>query len=402
MKKLICVCLCLVLLLGLAIPVLAADMEVVFTGDSQFTAGSTVTVDVQKTRQSIMDDPSVDSGMYNAALEGNLSICWYKDNSIYMTGKSVTLGSSDVGSTFYCAITLYSDAYMTQECGRLESAPFTVTGGSSKFPEITTTSLPNAAVGEYYYQKLSCTDPDVTYSLFRSSLPDGLTLTQHGEIEGTPTKEGFWYVVVMATPEGGADYATTAEYEFYVVEAGPAYTIEIVELPTKLVYTAGEKLDMTGLRVRIYTPDGYIDSKDGDKLTYSQRELVTLGEQKIKLSYEDAMEIFIVTVVAAPEEPTEEPTGEPTEEPTGESGEAPGEVPSEDVTDVPGGEAKDPDAPEAPNGNGVTTIGPDTAPGTGNTSGNNWVLWIVIAVLALAVIAAAVVIILLVSKNKKR
>ena len=90
--------------------------------------------------------------------------------------------------------------------------------------------------------------------------------------------------------------------------------MEIVQVPNKVTYTAGEKLDMTGLKVRIYTPDGFIDSKDGKDLTYSQKELVTVGEQKIKISYKDAFEFFIVTVVAAP---TTEPTDpDTTTEPT--------------------------------------------------------------------------------------
>lgn len=152
----------------------------------------------------------------------------------------------------------------------------------------------------------------MTYSLFRSSLPDGLTLTQHGEIEGTPTKAGFWYVVVMATPEAGADYANTAEYEI-TIEEGQQYSMEIMEVPNKVTYTAGEKLDMTGLWVRIYTPDGFIDSRNGKYLTYSTKALTTVGEQKIKLTYEDAVEFFIVTVNEAPPEETEPTETEPTE-----------------------------------------------------------------------------------------
>lgn len=172
-------------------------------------------------------------------------------------------------------------------------------------PEIRDAAIPDGKVGQSYYVKLDCSDPDVVFSLFRSSLPDGLTLTQHGEIEGTPTKAGFWHVVIKVTPEAGEDYANTKEFEITIAEDGSDYTLEIVQVPNKVTYTAGEKLDMTGLKVRIYTPDGFIDSKDGKDLTYSQKELVTVGEQKIKISYKDAFEFFIVTVVAAP---TTEPT----------------------------------------------------------------------------------------------
>ena len=85
-----------------------------------------------------------------------------------------------------------------------------------------------------------------------------------------------------------------------------------MHVPNKITYVSGEKLDMTGLRVRIYTPDGFIDSRDGDKLTYSQEALVTVGEQKIKLTYQDAVVFFIVTVEEAPNEPTAEPTKDTT------------------------------------------------------------------------------------------
>jgi hypothetical protein len=131
-------------------------------------------------------------------------------------------------------------------------------------------------------------------------LPDGLTLSENGEIKGTPTKTGFWYVVIMVTPKSGEEYANTAEFEINVFEPSGDYSIEIAKLPKKLTYTQGEKLDMTGLKVRIYTPDGFIDSYNGERLTYSKKELVTLGEQKIKISYEDAFEFFIVTVIAPP------------------------------------------------------------------------------------------------------
>ena len=140
----------------------------------------------------------------------------------------------------------------------------------------------------------------------------------------------------MVTPESGAEYANTAEFEITISEPGPEYTIEIQQLPNKLTYTSGEKLDLTGLRVRIWTPDGYIDSRDGERLTYTDRALVTVGEQKIKLAYEDAFEIFIVTVVAAPEEPTT-PATEPTVPVT-----EPAATPTEPVTVLPGDPPADP------------------------------------------------------------
>lgn len=79
-----------------------------------------------------------------------------------------------------------------------------------------------------------------------------------------------------------------------------AVSIDILRTPDKVVYTSGECLDLTGLKVRIWTSDGYIDSVNGDKLEITKNPLVTVGEQKIKVSYKDAFGFFIVTVKAAP------------------------------------------------------------------------------------------------------
>lgn len=92
-------------------------------------------------------------------------------------------------------------------------------------------------------------------------------------------------------------YSRLIRVEFY--EENPT-TIEILSAPDKVVYTSGESLDLTGLKVRIWTSDGYIDSVNGDKLEITKNPLITVGEQKIKVAYGDAFDIFIVTVKAAP------------------------------------------------------------------------------------------------------
>ena len=156
-----------------------------------------------------------------------------------------------------------------------------------------------------------------------------------------------------------------------------------------MTYTAGEKLDMTGLKVRIYTPEGFIDSKDGKDLTYSQKELVTIGEQKIKISYEDAFEFFIVTVVAAP---TTEPTDpDTTTKPT-----------DPDVSTNPT------DGTEAPtDGSENPTDGTEsTAPTTGTTDKNDGqndkgMPWWGILLIAVAAASAGVGITVVVLKKKK-
>ena len=302
MKRIFSLILCLLLVAAWAVPVSAADPEIIFTDESFYHPGFTMEVDTGETLMSCYNSIS---DIYNAYLEGFVKYTWFRDGVPFMEGSSMYITESHRGHTFYLAADLYSDADLTDFVGTIYSQSFTVPEAEkSTIPDITTKQLPNAVVGQEYYFKLECTDPDVTYSLFRSSLPDGMYLTQHGEIEGTPTKAGMWYVVIMVTPEAGEDYANTAEFEFYVVEDGPDYTIEIIQLPKKLTYYKGEKLDMTGLKVRIWGPDGYLDSVDGKYLTYYEGTLDNLGERKINLKYEDAQEPIYVTVIEAPK-PTE-------------------------------------------------------------------------------------------------
>ena len=73
MKRIISLLLCLVLLTALAAPVSAAAPEIIFTADSGFTPGCTVTVDEIATGESIFDNGS-DSEL-EAYLEPTL--CFY-------------------------------------------------------------------------------------------------------------------------------------------------------------------------------------------------------------------------------------------------------------------------------------------------------------------------------------
>ena len=390
MKKAINIILSLVLLCSIGVPAMAAGETVVYTSDSSFVAGGTVKVNEQKTKQNIMD-LGKNAAEYNAALEGNMQYYWFRNDSYYKDGPSITLTENDKGCQFYCKVYLFSDADRTQQCGTYDGAKFTVpnTGNPALIPEIRDAAIPDGKVGQSYYVKLDCSDPDVVFSLFRSSLPDGLYLTQHGEIEGTPTKAGFWHVVIKVTPEAGEDYANTKEFDITISEGGSEYTLEIVQVPNKVTYTAGEKLDMTGLKVRIYTPDGFIDSKDGKNLTYSQKELVTVGEQKIKISYEDAFEFFIVTVVAAP---TTKPTDpDVSTSPTDETEEAP-----TDETEAPT------DSSEAPT-DGVESTVPMTtdAPDKNADQNDKGLPWWGVLLIALVAAGAGVGITIVVLKKKK-
>ena len=396
MRKIISICLLLTLILSCAVCVYAdGQTDVIFTSNSSFAVGGTATVDLTKTAQTVLNDDAITSDMYNAALEQNMSVSWICSNGTDKNGTSVTWMTEDVGKEYTCRVGFYADNALTEFIGFVDSQPFTVSGDSGsatpKIPNITTDSLQDGRVGEEYYKKLECTDPDVRWELFRSNLPDGMYLTQHGEIEGTPTKAGNYYVVVMATPKTGEEYATTAEFELTILaEDAQLYTMEIWEGPKKTEYISGEKLDLTGLRVRIYGPDGYLDSVDGKYLTYTDQPLVTPGEQKISLSYEDAFDVIIVTVKAAPGGNTGDPTEPGTEATTENTGDA-----TEAVTEP--GETTDSTKPsESPAQNGEK----DPAENQDNdTDGGD--IWIFVAIGLGVLIVGIVVAIVVILKKKK-
>ncbi|MCM4078537.1 S8 family serine peptidase [Paractinoplanes hotanensis] len=71
-------------------------------------------------------------------------------------------------------------------------------------PVIATTSLPAAAVGDYYYQQLTVAGGRAgTWSVVSGALPDGLTLPAGGTLEGTPATAGIAVFTVAFTDSFG-------------------------------------------------------------------------------------------------------------------------------------------------------------------------------------------------------
>lgn len=221
MKKFVLILICL-LLLSLAIPAFAAGVTVTFTADSLPEVGGTLTVD----KNALMNNDSITADMYNALLEGNVIYSWYKNGTLTQEGTgadalSYQLTLSDQGCTFYVKVSFYEDDSFqeSKKCGEAVSAEIVVT---SPAPEIITQSLPNATVGTAYYVKLECSDPDAVFSEFMGSQLSefGLHLTQHGEIEGTPTKEGNCHINVLVVSEGGGENSVSFDLTVNVAPSG--------------------------------------------------------------------------------------------------------------------------------------------------------------------------------------
>ena len=223
MRRFVSILICLLLLLGLAIPAFAAGVTVTFTDDSLPEVGGTLTVD----KNALMNNDSITADMYNALLEGNVIYSWYKNGALTQEGTgadalSYQLSLSDQGCTFYVKVSFYEDDSFqeSKKCGEAVSSEITVT---SPAPEITTKSLSDATVGTEYYIKLECSDPDAVFSEFMGSQLSefGLCLTQHGEIEGTPTKAGNCHINVLVVSEGGGENSFSFDL---MVNAAPTGT----------------------------------------------------------------------------------------------------------------------------------------------------------------------------------
>lgn len=125
------------------------------------------------------------------------------------TGETLTIGKDASltvpdGKTLTNNGTIINNGTLTGEVG----------GSGTVTPKITTDSLPNGTVGEFYTATLEATGNNITWSA--SGLPDGLTLNSDGTITGTPTEEGTSTVTVKAENSAGS---TSKDYTLIIKPA---------------------------------------------------------------------------------------------------------------------------------------------------------------------------------------
>lgn len=236
MKKVFGILLAFLLICALAVPALAADLEVIFTADSKAEPGCRLTVD----KGAMLNLGSHTAETYNAMLEGNVVYRWYKNGKLNTEGigaNSYQLTQADAGCSIYVVLSFYEDAGCTQLAGTATSREFKVAGGTA-VPAVTTQTLPDATVGVPYAFRLECTDGDAVFSEFMGSQLSefGLTLTQHGEIEGTPTKAGNCHVNVQVQGEGGED---SVSFDMTVSEAAAPTQPPVTEATAPNTATEG-------------------------------------------------------------------------------------------------------------------------------------------------------------------
>lgn len=206
-------------------------ISVVFTSDSEPVTGGHMTVDIEKMQND-------DSGLYNAYLEGQIGYEWYRDGQkVSNTTGTMNFTDADAGCSFYVVVKGYNITLKSDEF-RIENLIVP--------PEIKTTKLADATVGEPYAEQIKCYD-DVNAEYIVYYNPGkandfektGLTLKDDGKISGTPKTAGSYTFTVCAANEGGEDYAT---YTLVVKEAttDPTETTVGVTDPSGSTPAAGE------------------------------------------------------------------------------------------------------------------------------------------------------------------
>lgn len=403
MKKLISALLLVTLLIGLAVPAMATNMEILFTPGSSAETGSFLEIDFN----AMMMDGRVTADIYNSILEGNYEIYWFRDASFYSTQPRVNFSAEDKGITYSVEIRFYGDAACTVLWETLYSPDFTIT--SNEPPMVLyTTQVSDGAVGMYYSFQFEASDPDATFSLFRSSAPDGLMFEPDGTLSGVPTKAGTYVMNVVAKGVGGE-----ASYTYEINIGGEMQETKIMTayLPHAVVgrdyYFQLECSDKTATFGVYYNP-GRANEFEATGLTMTPGGVICGKPTKAGVytfwvgAYGEANDDYKelqLTIDPAEDEP------EPTEEP--DDTKAPGKDKNDknNKNDKTGkndknnkvedtGDDKDSDASESTDKQETEKDGADAEkPGID--------LKVVIAILAGVLLAAIVVIIVLVTKKKK-
>ena len=176
------------------------EIPVIFTADSVAVEGGKLTVD-------ILAMTDYDATIYNAWLENDVRYEWHKDDIIVLenTTNTYEFTAEDVGCEFYVLVTCWDYT--------MKSENITVAAAREPIePVILTKSLPEAQVGEEYYAKIECADPEATFGIYYNPGRDnefeetGLVLSENGEISGVPKAEGEYGFCIASYGEDGEGY----------------------------------------------------------------------------------------------------------------------------------------------------------------------------------------------------
>ena len=329
------------------------------------------------------------------------------------------------GNGIYCEISNGKTSVKSQTAIIQVSDPVS-SGETAMPPQLTVSAAVNVEAGyNGGLLKLAChaysdSDEDYSYQWYETS--SGLLfdiMAIDGETDpilvlSTADAGTHYYVCLVSSENGGRAYSSVIPVNVLArddTEEEEVVSISILQMPDKVTYKPGDKVDLKGLKVRITTTLGFADTTDVS-LFKAEPEIIGENTVSITISYEDQFDVFPVEVDFPEPTPTTVPTPEPTAEPTAELTEAPAETSATDATSeptaVPATEA--PEAALTPEGND-SSAAEITPAQTGNaqtssetdSNGVTLPLWglILIIVMAVALGSLAVAVIALSKKNKK-
>ena len=144
------------------------------------------------------------------------------------------------GSTLDTNGNLTNNGIIVNTGGTLNGEPGG-TGTIETAPTITTDSLPNGTVGQYYDQQLHADGGNITWNA--TGLPAGLTLDANGTINGTPTANGQFPVTVTAKNSAGE---ASKKYTLTIEPATvPVTGVTLDQTELSLIVDGTAKLDAT-------------------------------------------------------------------------------------------------------------------------------------------------------------
>ncbi|WP_174919117.1 cell wall-binding repeat-containing protein [Peptacetobacter hominis] len=118
-------------------------------------------------------------------------------------------------------------------------------GTIESIPEIKTTIMKDGTVGSEYSQKLEAEGNNISWSIERGKIPDGLTLSNNGTISGTPTNAGTYSFTAKAENKAGS-----ASQEFSLTINPTTYNV-IVEESANGKATASENSATEGTEITL-------------------------------------------------------------------------------------------------------------------------------------------------------
>ncbi len=293
----------------------SAKAYIQVTADAKTPPSINVPVEMQANRGEILDLSC------QASVTGNaeLSYLWYETATGNLQDIAAISGSEGKATlrvnTETCGTRYYVCLVTTADGGKAYSSVITVT--VTEPAKITTTALPDATQGQEYKFQLEATGDNVTFAAENAGqlTAAGLTLTQDGVLQGTPTKTGKFPITITAENPFGKD-----QIAFTLQVAEGQAVLLLIEAPLKETYKVGETLDLTGMKVLIQNPDGTTtESLNGKNLTVTTEPFTQAGEQVVQVQYgESTLSLHILVEEAAETEPTE-PSTEATEPTPGQN-----------------------------------------------------------------------------------